>query len=341
MRRPGRTPRSHASRPARPPRRTRRSRSQRSATSRWARRPTSRRTARPVFFDRVAPHLDGDLVLGNLETTLTNATASQCGGSSSGACFDFRAPPSFARRLAEAGFTVLNLANNHSFDYYAAGRRDTVRALRRQKLGITGLRGQIAYQEVGPVRVAVVGFATYEWAESMLDLDRVDRLVRKAARNADLVVVTMHAGAEGSDHQKVDPGTETFLGENRGDVVRFARTAVDAGADLVVGHGPHVLRGMEWYKGRLVAYSLGNFSGWNTFSLGGVTAVSGILRVTLRADGTWVKGDLFATQLLDPGVPAPDPAERAHGVVRQLSRADFGGRGIRITRSGVIRPPKG
>jgi poly-gamma-glutamate capsule biosynthesis protein CapA/YwtB (metallophosphatase superfamily) len=290
------------------------------------------------FFSAVAPHLGGDVVLGNLETTLTTATASQCDGNG-GACFDFRVPPSFARRLRQAGFTVLNLANNHSYDYFDQGLRDTVRALRRNGLLVTGRRGQIAYVDVGPARVAIVGFATYSWAQSMLDIGAAARLVRKAARSADLVVVTMHAGAEGSDHQHVRPGTEIFLGEDRGDVVAFSHAAVDAGADLVLGHGPHVLRGMEWYRGRLIAYSLGNFSGWNTFSLSGVTAVSGILSVSLRADGSWVEGDLFATLLASPGIPKPDAAETAHGVVRELSRQDFGRRAVRISRTGVLRPP--
>jgi hypothetical protein len=163
--------------------------------------------------------------------------------------------------------------------------------------------------------------------------------VREADRNADVVVVTMHAGAEGVDHQHVHPGSEVFLGENRGDVVAFSHAVVDAGADLVVGHSPHVLRGMEWYKGRLIAYSLGNFSAWHNFALSGVLGVSGILRVTLDDDGSWVKGRLVATRLVDPGIPELDPAEAAHGVVRELSREDFGRRAVRVSPAGELLPP--
>ena len=72
--------------------------------------------------------------------------------------------------------------------------------------------------------------------------------MRKADVWADLVIVMMHAGAEGADHQHVRPGTEWFLGENRGNSIAFAHAVVRAGADLVVGRGPHVLRGMEWYR---------------------------------------------------------------------------------------------
>jgi Bacterial capsule synthesis protein PGA_cap len=160
--------------------------------------------------------------------------------------------------------------------------------------------------------------------------------VRKASRLADVVIVTMHAGAEGSDRQHVARGIEVFLGENRGDVVRFSHAVVDAGADLVVGHGPHVLRGMEWYKRRLIAYSLGNFAGYKVFSLGGALSTSGILRVTLRGDGTFETGTLVPTRLAGEGVPALDPSEAAHGVVRTLSRQDFARRAVKISRDGVL-----
>ena len=151
------------------------------------------------------------------------------------------------------------------------------------------------------------------------------------------MIVTFHGGAEGSDKTHVPNGTEYFLGENRGNLRAFSHAVVDAGADLVVGHGPHVLRGMEFYKGRLIAYSMGNFAGYGVFSLSGPLGVSGILKATLRADGTWVKGRLVATRLVGEGLPALDPAESAHGIVRTLSRSDFGRRGVRVTPTGVLQ----
>jgi hypothetical protein len=194
----------------------------------------------------------------------------------------------------------------------------------------------VTVQRVGGIRVAVVGFASYPWAASLTDMAAARRLVRTAARRADVVVVTMHAGAEGRDRQHVKRGTETFLGENRGDVVRFSRAVVDAGADLVVGHGPHVLRGMEWYRGRLIAYSLGNFAGYKVFSLGGPLSTSAILRVTLRGNGAFDTGRIVPTRLVGAGVPALDPSEAAHGVVRTLSRQDFGARGVRVSPDGFL-----
>ena len=287
------------------------------------------------FFSDVQTDLAGDVVLGNLEGTLSTGGGSKCGAGSSN-CFAFQTPPSYARWLQQAGFTVMNLANNHAYDFGADGLRQTTDALAGVGLEWTGQPGQITVQNVGPIRVAVVGFAPYPWAQSLTDIAAAKRLVRKAARSADVVVVTMHAGAEGSGRQHVGRGTERFLGENRGDPLRFAHAVVDAGADLVVGSGPHVLRGMEWYRGRLIAYSLGNFAGYKVFALGGPLSTSGILRVTLRGDGRFETGRLVPTHLVGPGLPAIDPAEAAHGVVRTLSREDFGARGVKISPDGIL-----
>jgi hypothetical protein len=287
------------------------------------------------FFSDVQADLAGDVVLGNLEGTLSTGGSSKCSPDST-ACFAFRTPPSYARWLAQAGFTVMNLANNHAYDFGPEGLRQTIAALDRVGLSHTGRPGQVTVQRIGQVRVALVGFASYRWAAPLTDIAAAKRLVRKASRLADVVIVTMHAGAEGSDRQHVARGVEVFLGENRGDVVRFSHAVVDAGADLVVGHGPHVLRGIEWYKRRLIAYSLGNFAGYKVFSLGGALSTSGILRVTLRGDGTFETGTLVPTRLAGEGVPALDSSEAAHGVVRTLSRQDFGRRAVRISPNGVL-----
>lgn len=288
------------------------------------------------FFSGVAADLSADVVLGNLEGTLSTGGVSKCGPGSTD-CFAFRTPPSYAKWLKGAGFTVMNLANNHALDFGVEGQRQTVAALERFKLRTTGRPGEIATQKVGDIKVAILGFAPYEWAQPLTDLRAARKLVRKAASNHQLVIVTMHGGAEGVDHQNVKRANETYLGENRGNSVAFAHAVVDAGADLVVGHGPHVLRGMEWYKKRLIAYSLGNFAGYKVFSLGGALSTSAILRVTLRANGTFENGLIVPTRLVGAGKPALDPEERAHGAVRSLSKADFGPRAVTVTKAGALR----
>jgi poly-gamma-glutamate capsule biosynthesis protein CapA/YwtB (metallophosphatase superfamily) len=287
------------------------------------------------FFSDVQTDLAGDVVLGNLEGTLSTGGGSKCGKGSTN-CFAFQTPPSYARWLQQAGFTVMNLANNHAYDFGASGLRQTTAALEGVGLEYTGRPGQITVQKVGDIRVALVGFAPYPWAQSLTDIAAAKRLVRKAARRADVVVVTMHAGAEGTERQHVTRRNELFLGENRGNPVRFAHAVVDAGADLVVGHGPHVLRGIEWYRNRLIAYSLGNFAGYKVFSLGGPLSTSAILRVTLRGDGRFETGRLVPTHLVGAGFPALDPAEAAHGAVRTLSREDFAGHAVGISPDGIL-----
>ena len=289
------------------------------------------------LFRPVAPLLTGDVVVGNLEGTLTTRGVSKCGAGSPN-CFAFRTPPGYAANLRRAGFTVMNLANNHSNDYGPVGLADTVQALGRAGLRETGRPGRyVVVTTRSGVRVAVLGFATYAWANRVDDIPAARALVRRAAAEADVVVVTMHAGAEGSDRQRVRPGVEYYLGENRGDVMAFSRAVVDAGADLVVGHGPHVLRGMEFHRGRLIAYSMGNFTGWKAFSLGGPLGTSGVLQVTLRADGAWVSGRFRPTYMVPPGAPVPGGSGITQ--VAALSRQDFGARGARIGADGAIRRP--
>jgi hypothetical protein len=287
------------------------------------------------YFKGVSGAIRADVALANLEGTLSTEGSSKCGAGSS-SCFAFRTPPSYARWLRRAGFTILNLANNHAADFGEAGETQTLRALAGQRLLHTGRPGEITVQTVRGIRVAVLGFAPYPWAQSLLDIGAAKRLVAQARVRADVVVVTMHAGAEGTAHQHVRPGTETFLGEDRGNPLAFAHAVVDAGADLVVGSGPHVLRGLEWYRGKLIAYSLGNFGGYGAFVLSGPLGVTAILRVELRGDGRIVAARLVAVRLVGAGVPKLDPTGRAFSLARSLSRSDFGSAGVTVSATGRI-----
>jgi hypothetical protein len=288
-----------------------------------------------TYFSAVAPSIKADVALANLEGTLSTGGYSKCGAGST-SCFAFHSPPSYARWIRRAGFTVVNLANNHAADFGSVGEEQTLAALDRNGLRHTGRPGEIAIQVVRGTHIALVGFAPYPWAQSLTDIPAAKRLVRRARELADIVIVTMHAGAEGTAYQHVKPGTEFFLGENRGNPVAFSHAVVDAGADLVVGHGPHVLRGMEWYRGRLIAYSLGNFGGYGQFSLGGVLATTAILKVSLRSDGRITAARLVAARLVGDGVPELDPSRAAYGLVDSLSRADFGRRAATVSASGRV-----
>jgi poly-gamma-glutamate capsule biosynthesis protein CapA/YwtB (metallophosphatase superfamily) len=291
------------------------------------------------YFAPVEGELKGDVVFGNLEGTLTDVSESPKCGPESSECFAFRAPPEYAEHLADAGFTLMSNANNHSFDYGEAGEEETVEALRRAGIEQTGLLEQITVVEAGGKSLAFVGFAPYSNTPSLTDLDGAEALVRRAAAKADIVVVAIHAGAEGSDAQHVTGAEEEYLGEDRGNPEEFAHRTIDAGADLILGSGPHVLRGIELYRDRLVAYSLGNFSGFHNFTLEGALGESAVLHVTLAGDGSFHGGRLASLRLVEAGQPVPDPEEAAAGTVAALSSEDFGPTAVRIGRHGRLLAP--
>jgi poly-gamma-glutamate capsule biosynthesis protein CapA/YwtB (metallophosphatase superfamily) len=295
------------------------------------------------FFDSVKDALQSDLVMGNLEQPLTGDTGtSKCGTPARPNCFAFRSPPSYAGHLVDAGFQLLNTANNHAKDFGARGYQNTVEALDKAGLEHTGAEGQITVVEVKGVKVAVVGFSPYAGANNLNDLGAARAVIKKAAGQADLVVVQVHMGAEGSGMGHVKPGNELFFGENRGDPVRFSKAVIDAGADVVIGHGPHVLRGMQFYKGKLIAYSLGNFAGGGkTLNSDGVLKYGGILHVSLTRDGSFVGGKFLSTYLDGTGRPTRDSAkERGLARVRELSAEDFGPDAAAIGADGSIEQPQ-
>jgi len=301
------------------------------------------------MFDPVKTALQADVVMGNLETPLSEATgtvkcpaptkappASPAGRSG---CYQFRLPPSYAQNLADAGFTVMNVANNHTYDEGPAGWKSTMAALDGQHIAHAGVPGESTVVQAKGMKIAVLGFAPYSWTQNLLDIPAAQKLVQDAKKQADLVVVHMHAGAEGADRSHVRSGPETYLGENRGDPIQFARSMVDVGADLIVGHSPHVMRAMEFYKGRLIAYSLGNFCGYKVLSAAGDLGTGRVLKVSLRKDGSWAGGSLTATKMVGAGTPAPDPDKRAVAFVGELSKADLGASAVTFTADGTINGP--
>ncbi len=293
-----------------------------------------------TYFRAVRPELrkGAQIVFGNLEGTLTTATAGKCGSTPSSNCFAFRTPPSYARYFRQAGFTVLNDANNHFHDFGAAGEAQTVRSIHAAGLVQTGLPGQITRVTVKGVPVAFVAFAPYDYTASLLDLPAARALIRQAARTARIVVVYMHAGAEGDGADHVTGREEIYLGEDRGNPEAFAHMAIDAGASLVIASGPHVLRGLQFYHGHLIAYSLGNFAGYGNFSIHGNMTMSAILRVTLSSSGRFERARLYPVEFAGTGRPVPGGGTISF--VARLSSADFGASAARVRSSGVITAAK-
>jgi hypothetical protein len=193
--------------------------------------------------------------------------------------------------------------------------------------------------DTGETTVAFVGFAPYTNTCNLLDYDAARALIHRADEDADLVVVYMHAGAEGGDKTHVTGREEYAYGEDRGNPKKFAHMAVANGADLVLASGPHVLRGMEVFHHRLIAYSLANFASWHNFGTDGIVGLSGILQVRIGPGGWFGKGHLVSTRLNDDGRPHHDWSRASVHLVRDLSNEDFGEHAPRIDDDGTITPP--
>ncbi|KDR55242.1 MULTISPECIES: CapA family protein [Limnospira] len=289
-----------------------------------------------VLFAGVKPALqDADIVFGNFESTLTNYpnSAKNVGR---GMVFAFRTPPEYAALLREAGFDILSVANNHSFDFFEAGFKDTIANIEKAGMKAVGKKGQIVYHEVRGINVAFIGFSYFNYHNNMNDLEASQALIKEAADNADIVVVSVHAGAEGTGALRIQNRTEYFYGENRGNKVLFARTMIDAGADLVLGHGPHVPRALELYNGKLIAYSLGNFLGYRTLSTRSELGYSLVLETQLDVMGNFVEGRIIPVHLDGQGIPSLDNSLRTVGLMRRLTKSDFPDTPLEIDDQGNI-----
>lgn len=280
-----------------------------------------------------------DIAFGNLEGPMVDGgTSSKCRPGST-RCFSFRMPTRYGKYLKEAGFDVMSVANNHAGDFGDAGRASTRKALDEQGIKHAGsdrTEFSTTYLTAKGKKVAFIGFAHNSIVPNVNDLDYARQLVTNAKRNADIVVVSFHGGAEGTGAQHVPSRTEIFAGESRGNLPAFSKAVIDAGASLVLGHGPHVLRGMEMYKGRLIMYSLGNFATYGWFGLGAETALTVILEVELDAEGKFLRGKLHSGKQEGKGGPVLDKSGEAIRVVRSLSEADFGANAPKIADDGTI-----
>jgi poly-gamma-glutamate capsule biosynthesis protein CapA/YwtB (metallophosphatase superfamily) len=282
--------------------------------------------------------LDADITFGNLEGPLCDrGTTTKCKPDApKGSCYAFRSPGRYAKVYALAGFDVVSTANNHAGDFGDECRLDTEKHLDEVDIAHSGRPGDIATLERNGLKVGLIGFHSSVATHNTLDILQAQELVRAMSDRYDLVIVAFHGGAEGNKAIHVPHGSEMYYGENRGDLRAFTHAVVDAGADLVLGSGPHVLRGMEIYEDRLIAYSLGNFATYGRFNISGNAGIGAILDVTLDKQGRFVSGRILSTAQTGEGIVSKDPFERGRDLVRTLSQQDFPGTGIKVALDGTI-----
>ncbi len=291
------------------------------------------------FLAAVAPALrSADITFGNLEGVLVDGGEPGKKCSNPKACYLFRSPTRYAAHYRAAGFDVMSLANNHARDFGEEGRTSSMDALAAHHMASSGREGTYGIIKRNGLSVAFLSFAVTKNSNMMLDYEFAFSWIASFDKQHDIVVVSFHGGAEGADVTHIPFAEEEYYGEPRGDVVWFARGAVDAGADLVIGHGPHVVRGMERYKDRLIAYSLGNFATYYGISVAGIKGIAPILTTTLDGNGAFVEGSIVSTIQLRPAGPSIDAKRRALNLIRGLSSEDFGTTGLAFLADGRLLP---
>lgn len=293
-----------------------------------------------LFSKSVRNQLKGsDILFGNYESTLTNHPYSSK-DVSKGMVFAFRSPPAYAKLFSQVGFDVMSVANNHAMDFGKVGFQDTVKNLNSAGIKAVGTKNKIIYSKVKNIPIAWIGFCFYDYCNKVQDIENAKALVKQARQNAKIVIISMHVGAEGGDALHVRNQTEFFYGENRGNSIEFARSMIDAGADLILGHGPHVPRALEVYKGKLIAYSLGNFLGYKTFSTNGEKGNSMILEAKLNQEGDFVSGKIISMRLDKQGIPQVDKYNQTGKLVNSLTQNNFPNGKVMISREGEIKLDK-
>jgi hypothetical protein len=295
-----------------------------------------------AFLDAVTPILSKpDVTFGNLEGVLQDGgePVKQC--KDKRICFLFRTPARYAAYFKLAGFDVLSLANNHARDFGEEGRSSTMAALDSAGIHHSGREGTVASFVANGRRIAMVAFAPNVGSNSLNDPQIGLPLVTELAKKHDIVIVSFHGGAEGNGAEVLPFAREVFAGEDRGNVVEFAHSMIDAGADIVLGHGPHVVRPLEIYKDRLIAYSLGNFATYYGISVDGIRGIAPILLVTLDDQGRFVAGRIEATTQIRPAGPSLDPSKSVIKLLQTLTTTAFPGGELSIGDDGTLSRSSG
>ena len=277
---------------------------------------------------------NSDINFANLEGAIANTNTQSTKRSKNS--YSFRMPPYMANRIAEAGFNIVAVANNHSRDFGDKGYKQTQEYVQNAGIKIVGnILNTASFIEVKNKKIGFLAFYYFSYANnSIQDIVSAKALVEKTKKECDFLVVSFHGGAEGRNMFRVPKETEIFYGENRGDVYKFARAVSDSGADLIIGHGPHVLRAMEIYNDSFIAYSLGNFVGYKQFSLAGNNGISAILQITLNNNLKINSAKVIPIKLINGGIPSVDSSNGAIKKLNNYADLDFPNSGVKFDSEG-------
>jgi hypothetical protein len=280
---------------------------------------------------------NSNIAFGNMEGVLLteDATVKTCRNPD--ICYAFKMPGHYVNYFKEAGFDILGIANNHVGDFGVKGTENTVKMLKQADIKFAGLTNcPFTIFEKNGIKYGFCAFAPNEGTVSINDSRKAVSIVQHLDSICDIVIVSFHGGAEGITHRHITRSNESFLGENRGNPYQFARDVIDAGADIVFGQGPHVTRAIDLYKGRFIAYSLGNFATYGRFSLTGVSGVAPIIKVFVNKKGEFLSAKITSIKQISPGGPVIDTNNRALKEIIELTKSDIPESPLLINLNGEV-----
>lgn len=278
-----------------------------------------------------------DIQFGNLEGVILNEGGEHKTCKNPKACYIFRSPEYMADRIKEAGFNLVSVANNHAGDFGVTGRKNTSKVLDSLEIKYAGNSIQpFTIFKVDGMKYGFAAFAPNVGTPSINRIDSAISIVHHLDSLVDIIIISFHGGAEGAKYTHVPKKHEYFYGEDRGDVYKFAHTMIDAGADVLIGHGPHVPRAIEVYNNRIIAYSLGNFCTYGRFNLRGNNGLAAILKVKISSSGAFIGGKIEAAKQVGAGTPTPDTSKAVIQLIKKLSEEDFPESEAGVDESGNI-----
>ncbi|MEO6852180.1 MAG: CapA family protein, partial [Mucilaginibacter sp.] len=251
----------------------------------------------------------------------------------------FRMPTRYGKVLKDAGFNLVSVANNHITDFDVKGYTSTTKTLDNYGIHYAGLETcPTTVFKIKGVKYGFCAFAPNAHTVPLLLLQNARHIISDLKKQCDILIVSFHGGAEGLLYEHVPFKMESYMRGKRGNVHLFAHTAIDAGADIVLGNGPHVSRAFERYKGHLIAYSLGNFCTYKCVSVSGVCGLAPLLKVYLNKKGEFLRGNIVAFRQSHETGLERDTLNRVVKRIKYLTEKDFPNSGLDIDEDGVVVP---
>ena len=285
------------------------------------------------LFNNVIDYLNkGDITFGNLEGVIGDGgVPKSCNNPKY--CYTFRMPEHYISYIKNAGFDLLSIANNHANDFGLEGRKKTESVLKAAEINFAGsLEKPYTIFTKKNIKYGFLSAAPNSGCFNMKNYSKVEEYLTYLDSLCDIVIVSFHSGAEGYKAIHTPRVDEVYLGNNRGSVYKFAHLCIDAGADVLLGHGPHVTRAVELYKNRFITYSMGNFCTYARFNLKGPSGVAPIFDLSLNSNGEFISAKVISVKQVGEGIPLVDDSKNAWQYIESLSKEDFPESGLIFNR---------